>query len=131
MSSGTYANPCFPLQRANLFTFMLFTIHVESTSYSNLNLLVGKHHVVGKDPNIYIQSNIFDHELLLLIIISMINKLGGKTLSPYLSLCSMDAICSKNMFWVLAIIEDYMIIEYVELLLRLCWRKVELQLFGD
>src|SRR6266566_3691130 len=108
MSSGTFANHCFPLRRDNLFTFMLFTIHVESTSYSNLSLLVGKHHVVGKDPNIYIMSNIFDHDLLLLTIISMINELGGETLSPYLSLCSMDAICSKNMLRVLAIIEDYM-----------------------
>ena len=114
MSSGTFANPCFPLRRDNLFTFMLFTIHVESTSYSNLNLLVDKHHVVGKDPNIYIHSNIFDHELLLLTIIYMINKLGGKTLSPYLSLCSMDVICSKNMLWVSIIMEDYMIVEYVE-----------------
>jgi hypothetical protein len=43
----------------------------------------------------------------------MINKLGGETLSPYLSLCSMDAICSKNMLWVVAIMEDYMIVEYV------------------
>ena len=33
----------------------------------------------------------------------------------------MDAICSKNMLWVLEIIEDYMIIDYMELLLRLCW----------
>ena len=90
-------------------------------SHFNLNnSLVGKHHVVGKDPGTYGQPNIFDHELLLLTIISMINKLGGETLSPYLPLCSIDAICSKNMLWVLAIIEDYMIIEYVELLLRLC-----------
>ena len=67
-------------------------------SHFNLNYsLVGKHHVVGKDLGTYDQSNIFDHELLLLTIISMINELGGETLSPYLSLCSMDAICSKNM----------------------------------
>ena len=59
--------------------------------------LVGKHHVVGKDPGTYGQSNIFDHELLLLTIIYMINELGGETLSPYLSLCSMDAICPKYM----------------------------------
>ena len=43
----------------------------------------------------------------------MINKLGGETLSPYLSLCSMDAICSKNMLSVVAIMEDYMVVEYV------------------
>ena len=66
-----------------------------------------------KDLSIYGHSNIFDHELLLLTIIYMISKLGGKTLSPYLSLCSMDAICSKNMLWVVAIMEDYMIVEYV------------------
>ena len=56
---------------------------------------------------------LFDHELLLLTIIYMISKFGGETLSPYLSLCSMDAICSKNMLWVVAIMEDYMIVEYV------------------
>ena len=57
-------------------------------SYFNLNYsLVGKHHVVEKDLSIYGHSNIFDHELLLLKIIYMINKLGGETLSPYLSLC--------------------------------------------
>ena len=117
MSSGTLANPCFPLQRDYLFTF-----HVESTSYSNLNYsLVGKHHVVGKDTSIYGHSNIFDHELLLLTIIYMINKLGGETLSPYLPLCLIDVVCSKNMLWVPEIIEDYMMIEYVELLLRICW----------
>ena len=95
-----------------------------NSMHSHLNLnysLVGKHHVVGKDLGTYDQSNVFDYELLLLTIVSMINELGGETLSPYLSVCSMDAICSKNMLWVLAIIEDYMIIEYVELLLRLCW----------
>ena len=75
--------------------------------------LVGKHHVMGKDLSIYGHSNIFDHELLLLTIIYMINKLGGETLSPYLSLCSMNTICSKNMLWVVAIMEDYMIVEYV------------------
>ena len=53
--------------------------------------------MVGKDLGTYDQSNIFDHDLLLLTIISMINELGGEILSPYLSLCLMDAICSKNM----------------------------------
>ena len=58
--------------------------------------LVGKHRVLAKDLSIYGHANIFDHELLLLTIIYMISKLGGETLSPYLSLCSIDAICSKN-----------------------------------
>ena len=59
--------------------------------------LVGKHHVFGKDLSIYGHANIFDHELLLLTIIYMISDLGSEILSPNLSLCSMDAICSKNM----------------------------------
>ena len=53
---------------------------------------LGKHHVVGKDPRIYGHSNIFDPELLLLTIIFMINKLGGETLSPYLSMRSMSQL---------------------------------------
>ena len=117
-------NLCFPLRRAYLLLFSIYFYARVNSMHSHFNLnysLVGKHHVVGKDLGTYDQSNIFDHDLLLLTIISMINELGGETLSPYLSLCSMDAICSKNMLWVLAIIEDYMMIEYVELLLRLCW----------
>jgi hypothetical protein len=80
--------------------FYVFTFYARVNSvllYFLFILLFCKHHVVGKDLGTYGQSNIFDHELLLLTIISMINKLGGETLSPYLSLCSMDAICSKNM----------------------------------
>ena len=51
-------------------------------SHFNLKYsLVGNHHVVGKDLGTYDQSNIFDHDLLLLAIISMINELGGKILS--------------------------------------------------
>ena len=67
-------------------------------SHFNLNYsLVGKHHVVGKDLAHMASQIYFDHDLLLLSITSMINELGGETSSPYLSLCSMDAICSKNM----------------------------------
>ena len=67
-------------------------------SHSNLNYsLVGKHHVVGKDPGIYGQSNIFDHGLLLLTIISMINKLGGETINPHLPMCLTEIFGSKNM----------------------------------
>ena len=63
-------------------------------------------------------------------------RLGGETLSPYLSLCSMDAICSENMLWVVLIMEDYMIVEYVgfaksKLLHRPFLKKDELQLFDD
>ena len=85
--------------------------------------LVGKHHVVEKDLSIYGHSNISDHELLLLTIIYMINKFGGETLSPYLSLCLMNTICSKNMLWVVAIMEDYMIVEYVEFAKSKLWHR--------
>ena len=51
-----------------------------------------------------------------------VNTLGGETISPYLSRClvrwNVLLMCT---WWVLAIIEYYMIVEYVELLLRLCW----------
>ena len=81
-----------PIFYVHVFTFMQESVvfHIIPT-YS----LVGKHHVMGKDLSIYGHANIFDHELLLLTIISMINELGGETLSPYLSLCLMDVICSK------------------------------------
>ena len=117
-------NLCFPLRRAYLLIFGTYFYARVNSMHSHFNLkysLVWKHNVVGKYLGTYDQSNIFDHDLLLLTIISMINELGGETLSPYLSLCLMDAICSKNMLWVLAIMEYYMMIEYVELLLRLCW----------
>ena len=76
-----------------------FTFMQESVVFLLIRtyFLVAKHHVVEKHLSIYGHSNIFDHELLLLTIIYMINKLGGETLSSYLSLCSMDAICTKNM----------------------------------
>ena len=77
-----------------------------------------------KDLSIYGHSNIFDHELLLLTIIYMINKLGGETLSPYLSLCLMDAIRSKNILWVVAIMEDYMIVEYVGFAKSKLWHRL-------
>ena len=105
------------------FILVLYFMQRVNSMHSHFNLnysLVGKHHVVGKYLGTYDQSNIFDHDLLLLTIISLIIELGGETLSPYLSLCSMDAICSKNMLCVVAIMEDYMMIEYVELVLRLC-----------
>ena len=101
-----------------IFYFIVLTFMQESWWYSPLPIfclfLLANVMSSKWSRHIYIQSNIFDHELLLLTIIYMINKLGGETLSPYLSLCSMDAICSKNMLWVVAIMEDYMIVEYVE-----------------
>ena len=94
LSSGTSAKSPLPSAKVLSFTFtqesvVFFLI----PTYS----LVGKHRVLGKYLTIYGHANIFDQELLLLTIIYMISELGGKTLSPYLSLCLMDAVCSKNM----------------------------------
>ena len=83
-----------PSTKGLYFTFMQESVvFLLIPTYS----LVGKHHVMGKDLSIYGHSNIFDHELLLLTIIYMISELGGEIPCPYLSLCSMDAIFSKNM----------------------------------
>ena len=110
-----------PIFYCHVFTFM------EESKFFSLFLLFfsfGKHHVVRKALGTYGQSNIFDHDLLLLTIISMINELGGETLSPYLSLCSMDVVCSKNMLWVLAIIQDYMITELWSFYLDIAENKI-------
>mgnify|MGYP005837461577 CR=1 FL=1 len=45
-----------------------------------------------------------------------VNKLEGKIISPYLSMYLTKTSCSINMSWVSAIIEDYMMVEYVNLL---------------
>ena len=113
-TSQNYFHLCFCFELRHLYKSMLpsakglsFTFMQESVVFLLIPTysLVGKHHVMERSKHIW-RSNIFDHELLLLTIIYMINKLGGETLSPYLSLCSMDAICSKNMLWVVAIMED-------------------------
>ena len=66
-----------------------------SSIHSHSNLLFSWQASCGGERSKH--SNIFDHELLLLTIIYMINKLGGETLNPYLSLGSMNTIFSKNM----------------------------------
>ena len=121
-TSQNYFHLCFSFELWHLCKSLLpsakglsFTFMQESVVFLLIPIysLVGKHRVLGKDLSIYGHANIFDHKLLLLTIIYMISELGGEILSPYLSLCLMDAICSKNMLWVVAIMEDYMIVEYV------------------
>ena len=113
-----------PSAKGLSFTFMQESVvFLLIPTYS----LVGKHHVM-EDLSIYDHSNIFDHELLLLTIIYMISELGGETLSPYLSLNLMDAICSKNMLWVVAIMEDYMIVEYVGFAKSKLWHRLFLKI---
>ena len=79
-------NLCFSLRRAYLLLFSIYFYARFNSMHSHFNLnysLVGKLHVVGKDLGTYDQSNIFDHDLLLLTIISMINELGGKILRVF------------------------------------------------
>ena len=105
---------CFPLRRAYLL-LLSSTLIQESWWFSPFLFtpfpLAST--LCWSDPDVYIHLDVGFHKVLLLTIIYMIRKLEGETLSPYLSLCSMDAICSKNMLWVVAIMEDYMIVEYV------------------
>ena len=58
--------------------------------------------------------------------------LGGKTISPYLSLFLIKNSIPISIAWVSAIVKDYMIVEYVDLLKRsyvdsfLCYDKLQL-----
>ena len=114
-----------------IFYLFVFTFMQES-KYSSLLLFIFsfcKHHVVRKYLGTYVQLNMssmsyycWHHP--------KVNTLGGEIISPYLSMCPVQNVLLMCMRWVLAIIEDYMMVGYVELLLRLCWISW-LQLFGD
>src|SRR3990170_4188547 len=61
-------NLYFPLRRVYLLLYV-FTFMQESIVFSSIPVFIfslGKHHVVGIDPGIYIQLDVRDHELLLL-----------------------------------------------------------------
>ena len=93
---GTFAS----LYEGPIFYFYVFTFmqRVSSIPSHSYLLFSWQASCVGeRSKHIWPFKYILDHELLLLTIIYMISELGGETLSPYLSLCSMDAICSKNM----------------------------------
>ena len=117
-------NLCFPLRRAYLL-FLFYTLCKShgDPHLSFLHFFPLASTLCWSDLDIYIHLDVGFHKLLLLTIIYMINKLGGETLSPYLSLCSMDAICSKNMLWVVAFMEDYMIVEYVKFAKSMLWHR--------
>ena len=122
--------PLLPSAKGLSFTFMYLLLCKESkfSFYSFFYFFsFGKHHVVRKDLGTYVQLNIdgmsyycWHHPWG-----EYVGRRNYKPLSFYVS--GWNVSLSKR--WVLAIIEDYMMVEYVELLLRLCW--VELQLLGD
>ena len=81
-----------------IFYFYVLTFMQES-NYSSLFLFIFsycKHHVVRKDLGTYIQLDMSDRELLLDITLEE-NRLGGKIISPYLSMCLAKSFCSVYM----------------------------------
>ena len=122
LSSGTSTNPYFPLRRAYLLLFSIY-FYAKSQSFSLYSFLFfsfGKHHVVRKDLGTYIQLDMgsmsyycWHHPWG-----EYVGRRNYKPLSFYVSGWNVLLMCMR---WVLAIIEDYMMVEYVELLLKLCW----------
>ena len=105
-----------------IFYFYVFTFMQDSRFFSLLILFFsfGKHHVVRKDLGTYIQLNMgsmsyycWHHPWG-----EYVGRRNYKPLSLYVSGCNVLLMCMR---WVLAIIEDYMMVDYVELLLKLCW----------
>ena len=107
--------PLLPSAKGLSFTFMyLFSCKSQSSSlYSFLFFSFGKHHVVRKDLGTYVQLNIdgmsyycWHHPWG-----EYVGRRNYKPLSFYVSGWNVLIMCMR---WVLAIIEDYMIVEYVE-----------------
>ena len=114
--------PLLPSARANLLLLCIyFHARVKVFSlYSFFSFSFGKHHVVRKDLGTYVQLNIDSmsyycwHHLWG----DNVGRWNYKPLSFYVSGWNVLLMCMR---WVLAIIEDYMMVEYVELLVRICW----------
>ena len=113
-SASLYEGPIFYfyvftfMQRVKVFLLFLFIFSF------------GKHHVVRKDLGTYVQLNkdrmiyyCWHHPWG-----EYVGRRNYKPLSFYVSGWNVLLMCMRL---VLAIIEDYMMVEYVELLLRLCW----------
>ena len=108
---------------ASLCEGPIFYFYAKSQSFSLYSFLFfsfGKHHVVRKDLGTYVQLNMgsmsyycWHHPWG-----EYVGRRNYKPLSFYVSGWNVLLMCMR---WVLAIIEDYMMVEYVELLLRLCW----------
>ena len=116
-----HSNLCF-LCEGPIFYFHVFTFMQESKFFPLFLLFFsfGKHHVVRKDLGTYIQLDMgsmsyycWHHPWG-----ECVGMRNYKPLSFYVSGGNVLLMCT---WWVLAIIEDYMIVEYVELLLKLCW----------
>ena len=114
--------PLLPSVKGLSFTFM-YLVLCKSQSFSLYSFLFfsfSKHHMVRKDLGTYVQLNTgsmsyycWHHPWG-----EYFGRQNNKPLSFYVFGWSVLLMCMR---WVLAIIEDYMMVEYVELLLRLCW----------
>ena len=106
-----------------IFYFSVFTFMQRVKVVLPLRFLFfsfGKHHMVRKDLGTYVQLNIdsisyycWHHPWG-----EYVERRNYKPLSFYVSGWNVLLMCTR---WVLAIIEDYMMVEYVELILRLRW----------
>ena len=116
------SQPLPPSAKGLYFTFMYLLLYKGSkfSFYSFLFFSFGKHHVVRKDLGTYVQLNMgsmsyycWHHPWG-----EYVGRRNFKPLSFYVSSWNVLLMCMR---WVLVIIEDYMIVVYVELLLKLCW----------
>ena len=108
--------PLLPSAKGLSFTFMYLLLCKESkfSFYSFLFFSFGKHHVVRKDLGTYVQLNMgsmsyycWHHPWG-----EYVGRQNYKPLSFYVSGWNVLLMCRR---WVLAIIEDYMMVEYVDL----------------
>ena len=114
--------PLLPSVKGLSFTFM-YLLLCKSQSFSLYSFLFfsfGKHHVARKDLGTYIQLNMGSmsyycwHHLYG----ECIRRRNNKPLSFYVSGWNILLMCMR---WVSAIIEDYMMVEYVDLPKRLLY----------
>ena len=110
------------LCEGTIFYFYVFTFMQESKFFSLFLFIFsfGKHHVVRKDLGTYVQLNMgsmsyycWHHPWG-----EYVGRRNYNPLSFYVFAWNILLMCMR---WVLAIIEDYTVVEYVELLLKLCW----------
>ena len=114
--------PLLPSAKGLSFTFM-YLLLCKSQSiflYSFVFFAFGKHHVVKKDLGTYVQLDMGSMSYYCWHYPSgeYVGRQNNKPLSFYVSGWNVLLMCMR---WVLAIIEDYMMVEYVELLLKLHW----------
>ena len=108
--------PLLPSTKGLSFTFMYLLLCKESkfSFYSFLFFSFSKHHVVRKDLGTYVQLNMgsMNHYCGHHPWGEYVGRWNYKSLSFYVSCWNVLLMCMR---WVFAIIEDYMMVEYVDL----------------